>query len=169
MFVEPLEIPMLYGRIAIAAIALTHALFATFIVGSSMIGAATETIGYVRRDLRFERLARLVAFTLIFTTAAISFSGVILVFLLNLFWPRFWSTLFRIMFWPLLLEACFFLGEAVFAYAWYYSWDWSKSSVRRMRWHLSFGWGAAACALIAMVMIDIVASYMLTPRPPNQM
>jgi cytochrome bd ubiquinol oxidase subunit I len=169
MFVEPLEIPMLYGRMAIAAIALTHALFATFIVGSSMIGAATETIGYVRRDLRFERLARLVAFTLIFTTAAISFSGVILVFLLNLFWPRFWSTLFRIMFWPLLLEACFFLGEAIFAYAWYYSWDWSKSSVRRMRWHLSFGWGSAACALIAMVMIDIVASYMLTPRPPHQM
>jgi cytochrome bd ubiquinol oxidase subunit I len=169
MFVEPLDIPMMYGRIAIAAGALTHALFATFIVGSSMIGAATETIGYVRRDRRFERLARLIAFTLIFTTAAISFSGVIFVFLLNIFWPRFWSTLFRIMFWPLILEACFFLGEAIFAYAWYYSWDWSKSSVHRMRWHLSFGWGAAVCALTAMVMIDIVASYMLTPRPPTQM
>jgi cytochrome d ubiquinol oxidase subunit I len=169
MFVEPLDIPMIYGRIAIAAAALTHALCATFIVGSSMLGAAFETIGYVRRDRRFERLARLIAFTLIFTTAAISFFGVILVFLLNIFWPRFWSTLFRIMFWPLLLEACFFLGEAIFAYAWYYSWDWSKNSMRRQRWHLSFGWGASACALIAMVMIDIVASYMLTPRPPDRM
>ncbi len=169
MFVEPLDIPMMYGRIAIAATALTHALCATFIVGSSMLGAAFESIGYVRRDRRFERLARLIAFTLIFTTAAISFFGVTLVFLLNIFWPRFWSTLFRIMFWPLLLEACFFLGEAIFAYAWYYSWDWSKNSVQRQRWHLSFGWGAAACALIAMVMIDIVASYMLTPRPPDRM
>lgn len=168
MFVEPLDIPMMYGRIAIASVALTHALCATFIVGSTMIGAASETIGYVRQDLRFERLARLIAFTLIFTTAAISFFGVTFVFLLNIFWPRFWSTLFRIMFWPLILEACFFLGEAIFAYAWYYSWDWSKSSVRRMRWHLSFGWGAAICAFIAMVMIDIVASYMLTPLPPDQ-
>jgi cytochrome bd ubiquinol oxidase subunit I len=169
MDLEPLNIPMFYGRIAIAAAALTHALFATFIVGSSMIGAATETIGYVRRDSRFERLAHLIAFTLIFTTAGISFLGVTFVFLLNIFWPQFWSGLFRIMFWPLLLEACFFLGEAICAYAWYYSWDWSKNSVSRMRWHLSFGWGAAACALIAMVMIDIVASYMLTPRPPDQM
>jgi cytochrome bd ubiquinol oxidase subunit I len=169
VFVEPLDVPMMYGRIAIASAALTHTLCATFIVGSSMIGAAMETIAYLRRDLRFERLARLIAFTLIFTTAAISFFGVTLIFLLNIFWPQFWSRLFRVMFWPLLLEACFFLGEAIFAYAWYYSWDWSKSSRRRMRWHLSFGWGAAACALIAMMMIDIVASYMLTPRSPDHM
>ena len=169
MLLEPLDISMLYGRIAIASAALTHALFATFIVGSSLIGAATETIGYLRRDLRFERLARLIAFTLILTTAGISFFGVILVFLLNIFWPHFWSTLFRIMFWPLLLEASFFLGEAVCAYAWYYSWEWSAASSGRKCWHLLFGWGAAACSLIAMVMIDIVASYMLTPRPPDQM
>ena len=165
--VEPLHLPMLYGRLAIAAVALTHALCATFIVGSSMIGAATETIGYLSRNPRFERLARLIAFTLIFTTAGISFLGVTFVFLLNIFWPQFWSTLFRIMFWPLLLEASFFLAEAVFAYLWYYSWDWSNLQPARKRWHLLYGWSAAASSLIAMLMIDIVASYMLTPRPPD--
>ena len=169
MFVEPLGLPMLVGRVAIASAALTHALFATFIVGSSLIGALMETIGYLRHDAAYERLARFIAFTLILTTAAISFFGVILVFLLNIFWPHFWSTLFRIMFWPLLLEASFFFGEAVCAYAWYYSWDWSSHDRLRKRWHLGFGWGAAACSLIAMLMIDIVASYMLTPRPPDQM
>jgi hypothetical protein len=168
MIIEPLEMPMLYGRIAIASAALTHALFATFIVGSSVIGAAIETLGYLRTDRRFERLSHVIAFTLILSTAAISFFGVILVFLLNIFWPHFWSTLFRIMFWPLLLEASFFFGEAVFAYAWYYSWEWSAASRSRKRWHLMFGWMAAACSLIAMLMIDIVASYMLTPRPPDQ-
>jgi cytochrome d ubiquinol oxidase subunit I len=167
MSLEPLDIPMLYGRIAIAAAALTHALFATFIVGSSLIGAATETIGYLTRNPRFERLARLIAFTLIFTTAGVSFLGVTLVFALNIFWPRFWSTLFRIMFWPLLLEASFFLAEAVFAYAWYYSWNWAGANRSRERLHLCFGWGAAVSSVIAMVMIDIVASYMLTPRPPD--
>jgi cytochrome d ubiquinol oxidase subunit I len=167
MDVQPLEIPMIYGRVAIATAALTHALFATFIVGSSLIGAAAETIGYATTNPRYERLSRLIAFTLIFTTAGVSFLGVTLVFALNIFWPRFWSTLFRIMFWPLLLEAAFFLGEAVFAYAWYYSWDWAGSHPTRKRLHLSFGWLAAASALIAMVMIDIVASYMLTPSPPE--
>jgi len=167
MDVQPLGIPMIYGRIAIATAALTHVLFATFIVGSSLIGAATETIGYATRNPRYERLSRLIAFTLIFTTATISFFGVILVFALNIFWPRFWSTLFRIMFWPLLLEAMLFLAEAIFAYAWYYSWDWAGVSRNRKRLHLAFGWLAAASSLCAMLMIDIVASYMLTPRPPG--
>ena len=83
----------------------------------SLIGAATETIGYLTHNPRFERLSRLIAFTLIFTTAGVSFLGVTLVFVLNIFWPQFWSILFHIMFWPLLLEASFFLAEAVFAYA----------------------------------------------------
>lgn len=167
MDVEPLHISMLYGRLTIAAAALTHALCATFIVGSSLIGAATETIGHLTHNPRFERLSRLIAFTLIFTTAGVSFLGVTLVFVLNIFWPQFWSILFHIMFWPLLLEASFFLAEAVFAYAWYYSWDWSNEQPGRKRWHLVFGWAAAASSLIAMLMIDIVASYMLTPRPPD--
>ena len=74
MEMEALQIPMLYGRVAIAVAALAHALCATFIVGSSVIGAATETIGHVTRNPRFERLSRLIAFTLILTTAGISFS-----------------------------------------------------------------------------------------------
>ena len=169
MVVEPLGFPLLYGRIAIATAALSHTLFATFIVGSAFLGAATETIGYARRNADFERLARLIAFALILSTAAISFLGVILVFCLNIFWPHFWSTLFRIMFWPLLLEAGFFLGEAIFAYSWYYSWEAAATGRRKKIWHICLGWGAAACSYIAMMMIDIVASYMLTPRPPEQM
>ncbi len=168
MDLEPLQLPMLYGRVAIAAAALGHALFATFIVGSSLIGAATETIGHVTKNPRFERLSRMIAFTLILTTAGISFLGVTFVFVLNIFWPQFWSRLFQIMFWPLLLEASFFLAEAVFAYAWYYSWDWSNQQPARKRWHLFFGWSAAASSLIAMLMIDMVASYMLTPRPLDE-
>ena len=167
MDLEPLQLPMLYGRLAIAAAALGHALFATFIVGSSLIGAATETIGHLTQNSRFERLSRLIAFTLILTTAGISFLGVTFVFVLNIYWPQFWSRLFRIMFWPLLLEASFFLAEAVFAYAWYYSWAWSNERAANKRWHLVFGWSAAASSLIAMLMIDMVASFMLTPRPPD--
>lgn len=170
MSFEPLAISMLLGRVAIASAALVHALFATFIVGIALVGAVTATIGHLLRDPRYDRLAHLIAFTLVLITAAVSFLGVTLIFLLNIFWPAFWHRIFHTMFWPFLMEANLFLGEAVFAYAWYYLWGWAWASqpqpaVWRARLHLSFIWLAAGCALVAMFMIDITASYMLTPHP----
>ena len=70
------------------------------------------------------RLARLIAFALVLSTATISFFGVGLVFFLNIYWPQFWHRIFQVMFWPFLGEAALFLGEAIFAYAWYYLWEW---------------------------------------------
>ena len=163
MTLDPLDLPLLSGRIAIAAAALTHAMFATFIVGTTVIAAVTATIGYLTDRREYQRLAHQLAFTLVLMTGTVSFLGVALVFCLNIFWPRFWHTLFQIMFWPFLLEAALFLGEAVFAYAWYYLWDWAQAGGRRLA-HLSFAWLAALSAVAAMFMIDLTASFMLTPR-----
>lgn len=167
MPLEPLNLPITWGRIAIAAAALSHALFATFIVGTALIGAGVATVNYRFQEKRWERLAHMLAFILVLTTGTISFMGVVLVLSLNIFWPRFWSTIFRIMFYPFIMEAGLFLGEAVFAYSWYYGWSWSKAAGRRRTFHLSFAWLSAASALAAMFMIDITGSYMLTPAPPE--
>lgn len=164
MTLEPLETSLTVGRVAIAASALTHTLFATFIVGSSLIGAVTATFSYVTEKEWFHRLARLIAFALVISTASISFFGVVLVFALNIYWPQFWHRLFHVMFWPFLGEAALFLGEAIFAYSWYYLWEWGRHGWRQ-KVHLAFIWLAAGCALSAMFMIDITASYMLTPDP----
>ena len=164
MTLEPLETSMTVGRVAIAASALTHSLFATFIVGSSLIGAVTATCSYLTGKEWFRRLAKLIAFALVLSTATISFLGVVLVFALNIYWPQFWHRLFHVMFWPFLGEAALFLGEAIFAYAWYYLWDWGRYGWRQQV-HLAFIWLAAGCALSAMILIDITASYMLTPHP----
>jgi cytochrome d ubiquinol oxidase subunit I len=167
MALDPLQIPMLDGRIAIASAALLHSLFATFIVGATLIGATIATAAYWTRRASYQRLAHMIAFALVLTTGTISFLGVTFVFLLNIFWPRFWHTLFHIMFWPFLIEAFLFLGEAVFAYAWYYLWSWASRSGWRQRVHLAFAWIAAGCAVTAMFTIDITASYMLTPAPAD--
>lgn len=164
MNLEPLEVPMSVGRVAIAASALLHTLFATFIVGSSFIGAITATCSFVTRKEWFSRLAKMIAFALVLSTATISFLGVVLVFFLNMYWPQFWHRLFQMMFWPFVTEAGLFLGEAVFAYAWYYLWEWGQQGWRQ-KVHLAFIWLAAGCALIAMFLIDLTASYMLTPDP----
>ncbi len=165
MDLEALNIPMLYGRVAIATAALSHSLFATLVVGSAVIGAVVVTVAHVTDQPRYRRLAHMIAFTLVLSTATISFLGVSFIFLLNIFWPRFWHKIFRIMFWPFVLEAGLFLGEAVFAYAWYYLWAWSAAAGWRRKVHLLFGWLAALCAVVAMFFIDITASYMLTPHP----
>lgn len=164
MTLEPLETSITVGRVAIAATALTHSLFATFIVGSSLIGAITATGSYMTGKEWFGRLAKLIAFVLVLSTATISFFGVAFVFVLNMYWPQFWHRMFHVMFWPFLGEASLFLGEAIFAYAWYYLWEWGKDGWRQKA-HLAFIWIAAGCALTAMFLIDITASYMLTPHP----
>jgi len=167
MGLDVLDISLFQGRVIFALTALTHGLFATFVVGTTMIGAITATLGYVTQQAWYSRLAYRIAFILVFSTATVSFFGVMMVFFLNILWPRFWHAIFQTMFWPFLLEACLFLGEAVFAYAWYYLWDWSTST-RTRRFHLAFIWLAATCAVAAMFLIDITASYMLTPDPVDQ-
>ncbi|HZR46016.1 MAG TPA: cytochrome ubiquinol oxidase subunit I, partial [Candidatus Manganitrophaceae bacterium] len=148
-------------RLAIALTALTHTLFATFVVGGTLIGALCESVGVLTKDDRYERLSHSIARNLVLMSAAVSFLGVVLVLFLTILWPSFWTTLFRIMFWPLILEASFFLGEAICLYSWYYSWGrWPRKV------HLLIAWLGAGFSWIAMVMIDIVGSYLLTPRPP---
>ena len=167
MDLEALNMPMLYGRVAIASAALSHSLFATLVVGSAVIGAVVATRAHVTDQPQYRRLAHMIAFVLVLSTATISFLGVSFIFTLNIFWPRFWHKIFRIMFWPFVLEGVLFFGEAVFAYLWYYLWAWSAAAGWRRRVHLAFGWLAAVCAVVAMFFIDITASYMLTPHPPD--
>jgi cytochrome d ubiquinol oxidase subunit I len=155
-----MEGALLGNRLAIAISASIHALFATFIVGGMLMGAMTESIGVLTRDDRYERVSHSIARTLVLMSAAVAFMGVVLVLFLTILWPIFWTILFRIMFWPLIFEASMFLGEAACLYSWYYSWGrWPRKV------HLLVAWLGAGFAVTAMVMIDTVGSYLLTPRP----
>ncbi len=154
---------MSYGMAAVATAAMAHGLFATFIVGANTIAAGVYTAGYVTQRPEYERLARLIALILVLMIAVVSFLGVVLIFTLNLYWPRFWHEIFSTKFWFFLLEAGFFLLEVVGVYAWFFLWSWASSTDWRRMAHLSLVWLAAAAAVIAMWMIDNTGSYMLTP------
>ncbi|TAK06320.1 MAG: hypothetical protein EPO39_09175 [Candidatus Manganitrophaceae bacterium] len=148
------------SRLAIAITASVHALFATFIVGGMLLGATAESVGVLTRDERYERLSHSIARTLVLMSATVAFLGVVLVLFLTILWPNFWTLLFRIMFWPLIFEASMFLGEAACLYPWYYSWGkWPRKT------HLLIAWLGATFGVVAMVMIDTVGSFLLTPRP----
>jgi cytochrome d ubiquinol oxidase subunit I len=79
--------------------------------------------------------------------------------LITLF-PVFFSYLQNIFFWVFLVEAFMFLGQIIIVYAWYNVWD--KLAYRKTL-HVVFGMIAGFFGLMAMTMIDGVASYMLTP------
>ncbi len=148
------------SRLAIALTASLHSLFATFIVGGMLLGAVAESVGVLTGRQRYERLSHSIARTLVLMSATVAFMGVVLVLFLTILWPNFWTTLFRIMFWPLIFEASMFLGEAACLYPWYYSWGrWPRKV------HLFIAWLGATFAVIAMTMIDTVGSFLLTPRP----
>jgi cytochrome bd ubiquinol oxidase subunit I len=59
-----------------------------------------------------------------------------------------------------LVEAFMFLGQIIIVYAWYNVWD--KLAYRKSL-HVVFGFVAGFFGLMAMTMIDAVASFMLTP------
>jgi cytochrome bd ubiquinol oxidase subunit I len=66
----------------------------------------------------------------------------------------------NIFFWVFLVEAFMFLGQIIIVYAWYNVWD--KLAYRKSL-HVVFGFIAGFFGLLAMTMIDAVASFMLTP------
>jgi len=74
--------------------------------------------------------------------------------------PVFFSILQNIFFWVFLVEAFMFLGQIIIVYAWYNVWD--KLAYRKSL-HVVFGFVAGFFGLMAMTMIDAVASFMLTP------
>src|SRR5215210_5529678 len=103
-------------------------------------------------------IATLVQTVLLFASgAALAITFVLA--LVTLF-PVFFSYLQNIFFWVFLVEAFMFLGQIIIVYAWYNVWD--KLAYRKIL-HVTFGLIAGFFGLMAMNMIDAVASYMLTP------
>src|SRR5919106_1434619 len=163
---ETLQSSVLYGRIAIAAAALTHSLFATFIVGGTLIGAAVATLAYTTGAGRHMRLARMIAFTLVLSTATISFLGVVLVFALNVFYmltphpiDEAWANVFTPTMLHLDLPRWFgnlawtgFALAALSAIAWLRSTQ--PSDRADSRWAAGFCFAVGFGALLVMPVID---------------
>src|ERR687894_474450 len=138
MPIGDLDVPIIGKNVIIAVLVQTHILFAAFIIGAVFVAATSEYLGMVTKQPRYERFARNLA----------------------RFVVLFFSILQNIFFWVFLVEAFMFLGQIVIVYAWYNVWD--KLAYRKVL-HVTFGMIAGFFGLMAMTMIDAVASFMLTP------
>src|SRR5919206_916580 len=160
MPIGDLHVPIIGKNVVIASLVQTHILFATFIIGAVIIAATSEYLGMVTKQPRYERFARNLARFVVLLFASGAALAITFVLALVTLFPIFFSILQNIFFWVFLVEAFMFLGQIIIVYAWYNVWD--KLAYRKIL-HVTFGMIAGFFGLLAMNMIDAVASYMLTP------
>ena len=160
MPIGDLNVPIIGKNVVIAVLVQSHILFATFIIGAVLIAATSEYLGMVTKQPRYERFARNLARFVVLLFASGAALAITFVLALVTLFPVFFSYLQNIFFWVFLVEAFMFLGQIIIVYAWYNVWD--KLAYRKTL-HVTFGLTAGFFGLMAMTMIDAVASYMLTP------
>lgn len=151
----------------VALLMLAHVQFAAFQQGGYIILATTDFLGWKRHDERQTRFSKGLVTALGATFAFGSALAIFAVLILFLgLWSQFFVHLVRVMFWPLLVEAAAFVGEIACLYTLYSQWQ-RLAKVRALRVGLEVM--LFINASIQMLAINVVASYMLTPRPSNSL
>jgi cytochrome bd ubiquinol oxidase subunit I len=160
MPIGDVDVPIIGKNVVIAVLVQTHILFAAFIIGAVLVAATSEYLGMATKQPRYEGFARSLARFVVLLFASGAALAITFVLALVTLFPIFFSYLQNIFFWVFLVEAFMFLGQIIIVYAWYNVWD--KLAYRKTL-HVTFGMIAGFFGLMAMTMIDAVASYMLTP------
>jgi len=149
------------GRsIIIAVVMLTHVMFANLHLGGAWVAAITESVSLRPRsaDRRYDRTARSITlFNVILFSAGATFAVAGMLFFISLY-PLFSLNIFHIYWWPLLAEGILFGIEIFFLYSYWFTWE--KISAR---YHQVLGYGYAVSVFFQTLMIDTVASGMLSP------
>lgn len=155
-----LDIPGIGREVVLAMIWQSHMYGAAFIAGILIIASTSEYLGILTKQPKYDRFAKGAAIALILIFATGSFIPIVGVLALITLYPVFWSHMQNIMFWVLFAEAWAFVGEIALIYGWYASWE--KLAFRK-KLHVALGFSAAMLVTLQFTLINVVASYMLTP------
>jgi cytochrome d ubiquinol oxidase subunit I len=155
-----IDIPGIGKEVVMAMIWQSHIFHAAFIAGALLIASASEYLGVLTKQPKYDRFAKGVATTVVLIFAVGSSIPIIGLLALTTLYPVFWSYLQNIMFWPLFAEAWMFVGEIILIYAWYVSWE--KLAYRK-KLHVVIGFMATMLVIAQFTFINVVGSYLLTP------
>lgn len=154
------------SQLVIAIIAATHILIGAALTGLNFIAVAAESVYYFSGKKRWDRVAHGIAKTQVIFFAPGSFIAIMFILVLLMLWPLFWTTIMRIDFWPMVMEALSFVLWVLYLYTWYYTWD-ALKDFRAL--HISIGFLLMFVSWSQQFMVDIMASYMLTPTEPDSL
>ena len=139
----------------------SHIPIATLITAFMLLAPLFEYIGYRRKDLRWERLAKsFIWFAMILFSPGAALGTGIPMFIIGTY-PEFWSRWANLFYWPLIVQFVFFLCEVFFLFFLYYlTWDrWQN----RKPLHITMGVIAAAFGYLVQIVWDSLGGYMMTP------
>jgi cytochrome bd ubiquinol oxidase subunit I len=152
-------------RIAIGAFFILHILISGAVSGATQLGPFLEWVGWMRRRDTYERLAHGMSRFLVYYFTIGSATAILLISALLVgLWGHSWGVINRVAWWPLYIEAWTFVLMVLGVYIWHYAWE----PLRRWKvLHMCIGGLLVVFSALQVAMIDIVASYMLTPNPPQ--
>jgi len=156
-----IQTPLFPRYIWMEEVIYSHIPIATLITAFLVLAPFMELIGYKRRDLRWDRLARsLVFFAMILYSPGAALGTGIPIFIIGLY-PEFWARWSNLFFWPLIIQFIFFTIDVIFLFFFYYL-PWDRMMDRKRR-HIFFGFVTAFFGLAIQAVWDALGSYTLTP------
>jgi cytochrome bd-type quinol oxidase subunit 1 len=156
----PIDVPVLGRSGLIALITLLHIpFFVNFVMGAPVIAVVAEWMGRRTGDSRYDRLSKDLSMMALVTVGVGALGGVAIVVANIGLFPRFFSVGAGIFFWPLAVEILAFATEAIFIAVYRYTWD----RMKHRPLHMLFGLLGAFGAWVSGLIINALASFMLTP------
>jgi len=150
------------SRMTVWALAQMHLFLAAFVLAVPIFSLATEFMGKVTRDARYDSMSH--EFMKI-SMAAYSFTALVggaLALALFLFYPPLMGYMLRVFRGQVLIYALLFGLESITLYVYYYSWDALRYSNRK--WvHMSIGLGLNTVGLSLMFVANGWATFMMSP------
>ena len=148
------------AKFAIGFFGLFHTAVASLAIGFAFVVTVLQIVGYVRKDNRFDMLAKRVQLwhVCIYNIGTINAIG--LVFALSGLFPQFWSQIFVQFFWTMIIEEVLFFMLATTLTLHYFFWDtmWGHKKL-----HIFMGALLTPMFFLQFFIINGMSSYMLTP------
>lgn len=145
---------------SIGFLGLFHTAVGSLAIGFAFIVTVMQIIAYIRKDNRFDMLAKRVQLwhVCIYNIGTINAIG--LVFALSGLFPQFWSQIFVQFFWTMIIEEMLFFMLATTLTLHYFFWDtmWGHKKL-----HIFMGALLTPMFFLQFFIINGMSSYMLTP------
>ncbi len=148
------------AKFSIGFLALFHTSVGALAIGFAFVVTILQIVGYVRKDNRYDLLAKRVQLwhVCIYNIGTISAIG--LVFALSGLFPQFWSQIFVQFFWTMIVEELLFFMLATTLTLHYFFWDtmWGHKKL-----HIFMGALLTPMFFLQVFIINGMSSYMMTP------
>lgn len=148
------------AKFSIGFLGLFHTAVASLAIGFAFTVTVLQIVGYVRKDNRFDLLAKRVQLwhVCIYNIGTINAIG--LVFALSGLFPQFWSQIFVQFFWTMIVEELLFFMLATTLTLHYFFWEtmWGHKKL-----HIFMGALLTPMFFLQFFLINGMSSYMLTP------